>query len=71
MSTRQQSPSETVSWPTTRPALVCMMCGRQVGEVVAGRLVHHADCSGSLTRVGRLLRCCNCGGSVVIDDATT
>lgn len=44
--------------------LSCLMCGRMVGQVIDGRVVHRAGCGGQL-RVDRgMLRCCGCGGSV-------
>ena len=59
---------ENVTWGTARPVLVCMLCGRQVGELVGRQVVHHAGCSGKLTLVGRTIRCCACRGSVTIEE---
>ncbi|MFN8523055.1 MAG: hypothetical protein U0821_08095 [Chloroflexota bacterium] len=44
--------------------LTCLMCGRVVGDIVAGRAVHHAGCSGRLGVERGLIRCCKCGGPV-------
>jgi hypothetical protein len=51
--------------------LSCMMCGRMVGQIVDGRVVHRAGCGGQL-RVDRgVLRCCQCGGSIYRESVTT
>ena len=51
--------------------LSCMMCGRLVGQVIDGRVVHRVGCGGQL-RVDRgLLRCCQCGGSVYREPVST
>lgn len=44
--------------------LGCLMCGRQVGQIVDGRVVHRAGCGGQLRIERGMLRCCGCGGSV-------
>jgi hypothetical protein len=44
--------------------LSCLMCGRLVGSVVDGRIVHRAGCGGQLRVERGMLRCCGCGGSV-------
>ncbi|MGE3273318.1 MAG: hypothetical protein AB7P40_31585 [Chloroflexota bacterium] len=44
--------------------LSCMMCGRQVGQIVDGTIVHRSGCGGTLRLERGLLRCCQCGGSV-------
>lgn len=44
--------------------LSCLMCGRMVGQVVDGRIVHHSGCGGQLRVERGMLRCCGCGGSV-------
>lgn len=59
-----------VTWGRAVPALVCILCSRRVGEVIGGKIVHHRNRDGSLTRVGRTIRCCNCGGSVAIEVAS-
>ncbi|MCC7369550.1 MAG: hypothetical protein IT306_14070 [Chloroflexi bacterium] len=44
--------------------LACMMCGRNVGQIVDGNIVHRTGCGGRLRLERGLLRCCQCGGSV-------
>jgi hypothetical protein len=44
--------------------LSCMMCGRLVGQVVDGRVVHRDNCGRQLRVERGMLRCCGCGGSV-------
>jgi hypothetical protein len=44
--------------------LSCLMCGRLVGQVVDGRVVHRDNCGRSLRVERGMLRCCGCGGSV-------
>ena len=44
--------------------LSCMMCGRLVGQVVDGRIVHRDGCGRQLRVERGMLRCCGCGGSV-------
>ena len=44
--------------------LSCMMCGRMVGQIVDGQIVHRTGCGGQLRLERGLLRCCQCGGSV-------
>ena len=44
--------------------LSCMMCGRMVGQIVDGNIVHRTGCGGTLRLDRGLLRCCQCGGSV-------
>ena len=61
-------PRKSFAWPTSRPALICMLCGRQEGEVVDGRAVHHAGCSREMPNQGRMIRCCACGGSLMVED---
>ncbi len=61
-------PRKSFAWPTSRPALICMLCSRQVGEVVDGRVVHHAGCSREMPSLGRMVRCCACGGSLMVED---
>ena len=51
--------------------LCCLMCGRTVGEVTAGRAVHHAGCSGRLRAERGVVRCCQCGGPVYQDSSAT
>lgn len=65
---QSKAPKNDISWPRTRPALMCILCGRQVGEVVDGRAVHHPGCSVGFRSVGGMLRCCNCGGSVTVEE---
>ena len=42
----------------------CWMCGRLVGQVLDGRVVHRSGCGGQLRIERGMLRCCGCGGSV-------
>lgn len=44
--------------------LSCLMCGRMVGQVIDGRVIHRAGCGGQLRVERGMLRCCGCGGSV-------
>ena len=44
--------------------LTCMMCGRTVGQIVAGRARQHAGCEGRLWVDRGVLRCCHCSGKV-------
>jgi hypothetical protein len=44
--------------------LSCLMCGRMVGQIVDGQIVHRAGCGGTLRVERGMLRCCQCGGSV-------
>ena len=44
--------------------LSCLMCGRMVGQVIDGRIVHRSGCGGQLRIERGMLRCCGCGGSV-------
>lgn len=44
--------------------LSCMMCGRLVGQVIDGRVVHRDACGKQLRVERGMLRCCGCGGSV-------
>lgn len=50
--------------PKIEADLSCMMCGRTVGQIIDGRIVHRAGCGGKLRIDRGILRCCNCGGSV-------
>jgi hypothetical protein len=59
----------SVASPLRRKGIVqadlsCLMCGRNVGQVIDGRVVHRAGCSGQLRVERGMLRCCGCGGSV-------
>ena len=59
----------TVASPLRRRGVVqadlsCLMCGRMVGQVIDGRVVHRAGCGGQLRVERGMLRCCGCGGSV-------
>jgi hypothetical protein len=57
-------PSKLHKHGVVQADLSCMMCGRMVGQIIDGIVVHRAGCGGQL-RVDRgLLRCCQCGGSV-------
>jgi hypothetical protein len=49
---------------TVQADLSCMMCGRMVGQIVDGNIVHRSGCGGQLRLDRGLLRCCQCGGSV-------
>ena len=42
----------------------CLMCGIEVGHIVFGRFIKHADCAAALPRKGGLPRCCHCGGTL-------
>jgi hypothetical protein len=44
--------------------LSCLMCGRLVGQVVDGRVIHRDNCGRQLRVERGMLRCCGCGGSV-------
>jgi hypothetical protein len=44
--------------------LSCLMCGRLVGQIVDGRVIHRDNCGGQLRVERGMLRCCGCGGSV-------
>ncbi len=35
-----------------------------VGQIIGGKVYHHADCSSRLRVEGRMLRCCQCGGTI-------
>jgi hypothetical protein len=45
----------------------CMLCGTEVGQILSGKLKKHAGCTATMPRVGGLLRCCHCGGSLYLD----
>jgi hypothetical protein len=44
-----------------------MLCGRQAGQIVAGRFRPYPDTPGPV-RVGRSLRCAACGGPIYRDE---
>jgi hypothetical protein len=46
---------------------ICLLCGFVIGEIKDGRFRHHAGCDRPLRQVGRLPRCCRCGGSLYVD----
>jgi hypothetical protein len=46
-----------------------MMCGTVVGEVREGRFAHHRECERPVRWLGKLPRCCHCGGSLYVDPA--
>jgi hypothetical protein len=50
--------------------LSCLMCGRLVGQVVDGRVVHRDNCGRQLRVERGMLRCCGCGGSVYREPVT-
>jgi len=50
--------------------LSCLMCGRLVGQVVDGRVVHRDNCGRPLRVERGMLRCCGCGGSVYREPVT-
>ncbi|MCC6179988.1 MAG: hypothetical protein IT305_32135 [Chloroflexi bacterium] len=50
--------------PNVEADLSCLMCGRSVGQIIGGKVYHHADCSSRLRVEGRMLRCCQCGGTI-------
>ena len=58
------------AWPSVRTPLGiqaelgCLMCGRTVADVVDGRIIQHAGCSGRLRVERGLIRCCHCNGPV-------
>jgi|SwirhisoilCB2_FD_contig_31_21467438_length_521_multi_2_in_0_out_0_1 hypothetical protein len=45
----------------------CMLCGTEVGQIIGGSFKKHAGCPGKLPRVGKMARCCHCGGSLYLD----
>lgn len=49
---------------TVQADLSCLMCGRLVGQIVDGRVIHRDNCGGQLRVERGMLRCCGCGGSV-------
>lgn len=61
---RSLSPSSRRRPAVVQADLSCLMCGRQVGQLVDGRVVHRAGCGGQLRIDRGMLRCCQCGGSV-------
>lgn len=62
--TVEARPSKRHRHGVVQADLSCMMCGRMVGQIIDGRVVHRSGCGGQL-RVDRgLLRCCQCSGSV-------
>ncbi len=50
--------------------VACLLCGRQLGQVVRGRLRARTG-RPMLRRAGRALRCGHCGGSVVFEPDET
>jgi len=44
--------------------LSCLMCGRNVGQVIDGRVVHRAGCGGQIKIEHGMLRCCTCSGTL-------
>jgi hypothetical protein len=46
---------------------LCQLCSRQVGQVVDGVFVHHPDCERVLRGLGRMPRCCECGGTLYLE----
>ena len=69
MSAATAQARSSVASPLRRKGVVqadlsCMMCGRNVGQMVDGNIVHRAGCGGTLRLDRGLLRCCQCGGSV-------
>ena len=49
----------------------CMLCGAEVGQILAGKFTQHNGCSASMPRKGGLLRCCHCAGSLYLDPIDT
>jgi hypothetical protein len=45
----------------------CMLCGAEVGQLLAGRFKKHAGCALDMPRRGGMLRCCHCSGSLYLD----
>lgn len=45
----------------------CMLCSTEVGQILDGKFSKHAGCPGKLPRVGKMARCCHCGGSLYLD----
>jgi hypothetical protein len=45
----------------------CMLCGAEVGQILAARFTKHAGCTATMPRRGGMLRCCHCGGSLYLD----
>ena len=50
--------------------VICLLCSREAGQILAGRFVRHADCPTPLSHTGRRPRCCHCGGSVYLEAIT-
>jgi DNA-directed RNA polymerase subunit RPC12/RpoP len=64
------SASEEGSHMDTAYAAVCLMCGRDVGRILQGRLI--ARPAGlKIQRDGRHLRCGYCRGSVILEPDPT
>jgi hypothetical protein len=45
----------------------CMLCGAEVGQILAGKFTQHPGCTAEMPRKAGLLRCCHCGGSLYLD----
>jgi hypothetical protein len=64
------SVSEEGSHMDTTYAAVCLMCGRDVGRVLRGRLIAR-PAGPKVQREGRRLRCGYCRGSVILEPDPT
>ena len=47
--------------------LRCLLCSREVGQVLGGRVQQHPGCSIPMPQRGGTPRCCHCGGSLYLE----